>query len=338
MLVSAAGDARVPDEGLHASCGSYLRKSPLFSSSSKIHRPGSHAHARGPPGRRYQAGGSIIANGNGHGGARANSGGARENAGGARRNSGGARLNSGGARAGAGRPCTITPPSTDGLRWYVVRAVHRLGEDSQVGFRFAEAQRKAFEDSGDPIARATPTALAEFEIREAGFEILTAKLYRPAVRAHRTPAGKYVRSREERFDSLFVRYVIVRLDLADPRWHLIPAMDSVERIICGGHVVNNGVGIPIPVADRAIEWLCAKLSPEGVFYPPGYRAPRDREQPIDAGTALRLVDGPLLDRAGICEMSDGERVVMLMGWFNRDNVPTKMRQSVVEVIGEASAI
>ena len=245
--------------------------------------------------------------------------------GGARPNSGGARENSGGARAGAGRPYKVIPirMPTGRFLWYVARAVH------------------------------TQTDVAESDIWAAGFEIFSPQIFRPAVPAHRDFAGVFVHARGERFDPLFVRYVIVSLDLTDPSWREIPNMDSVERIISGGHSSNNGIGIPIAVRDAEIEGLRKELSPDGCLYPKGYRVapngryyPRHyraapdgrfyppshfkRGEPINAGTSLRIPDGPEGNSTGMCEKSDGERVVMLMNWFNRDGVPTHVKQSAVE--------
>lgn len=241
---------------------------------------------------------------------------------------GGARENSGGARIGAGRPRNIVVPFRMPLgvfRWYVVRTVHNQ------------------------------TDVADCEIWAAGFEIFSPQIFKPAVPAHRSPAGSFIRAREERFDPLFVRYIIVSLDLTDPSWREIPNMDSVERIISGGYLGNNGIGIPIAVPDASIEKLREVLSPDlcsypagygvapnGRYYPRDYRAAPDgrfyppshfkRGNPIDVGTSLRIPDGPLTDHPAICDMSDGQRVMMLMSMFNRDNVRVSVAQSAVEVI------
>jgi transcription antitermination factor NusG len=199
------------------------------------------------------------------------------------------------------------------FRWYVVRTVHNQ------------------------------TDVADCEIWAAGFEVFSPQIFKPAVPAHRSATGTYIRAREERFDPLFVRYIIVSLDLTDPSWREIPNMDSVERIISGGYLSNNGIGIPIAVPNAAIEGLRKELAPDGCLYPRGYRvAPNGRfypeahfhvrGEPIEVGTSLRMPDGPEGNNAGISEMSDGARIVMLMNWFNRDNVRTHVAQSAVEIV------
>lgn len=231
-----------------------------------------------------------------NGGLRMDSGGFGH--GGARANSGGARPNSGGARTGAGRPCkqvAATKP-LDVFRWYVVRTLH--GQ----------------------------TDAADDDIREAGYEVVTAKICRPATRARRGASGSLIRATEESFVPLFVRYIIVSLNLNDPRWRDLLECEGVERIISGGHVSNNGIGIPISVPDAAIERLRKILSADGIFYPRGYKARvDDPDEPIVAGTSLRMGE-----YTGICEWSDGQRVMMLMNMFNRDNVRTTVAQSAVE--------
>jgi transcription antitermination factor NusG len=217
---------------------------------------------------------------------------------------GGFRANAlGGLRSPpGGRPRKPMPsaPDPDVFRWYVVRAKHGR------------------------------TDAADEEIREAGFDVVTAKKCLPRTRARRSSSGSLIRAQEERFVPLFVRYVIVALNLTDPSWHVIRDMESVERIISGNHHTNNGVGIPIAVPDQAITDLRKILSPAGIWFPLGYRAPVDDDDPIGAGSGVRILDGPLADIAAVCDQSDGKRIEMLMGWFNRDNVKTTMAQSSVE--------
>jgi hypothetical protein len=240
--------------------------------------------------------------------------------GGARPNSGGARENSGGARVGAGRPfkSIVSVSPDDRFRWYVVRACH--GQ----------------------------TDVADDEIRGAGFDVVTAKIARPPTHARRSASGSLIRATEERFDPLFVRYIIVSLNLTDPFWRDVLDCEGVERIISGSHLSNHGIGIPIALRDKAIEELREILSPTGIYFPPGYkkavarfkaaasrkRASVDPDDAIDAGTPLHMThdDSPLSGIAGVCAQGDGARISMLMDWFNRPGgVPTNVARSAVEI-------
>lgn len=203
----------------------------------------------------------------------------------------------GGARLGAGRrrnvPVIQMPLDVD--RWYVVRA--KYGE----------------------------TGIADREIREAGFTVFTPTIFRPAIPSRRDASGIMRPGKPDRTDYLFVRYILTRLNLSDPSWRDVLEMPGVERIISGGHLANGGIGIPIAVPDRAIEWVRQLLNPNGCIDP---RMPHDK--PIKAGTSVRLLDGPMADHAGICEMSDGQRVVLLLNLLGRP-VRVTVAQSAVEV-------
>jgi transcription antitermination factor NusG len=202
----------------------------------------------------------------------------------------------GGARIGAGRPRNVPRAAVDVERWYVARCHHQ-----QIN-------------------------VADRAVREAGFPIFAPTIFRPARPARRDSTGAMRPTRPARVDFLLVRYLLVRLNLSDPSWRVILGCDGIERVISGGYI-DGRPGVPIAVPDSAIDWMKTLLSPDGCLYPPGHHG-----QKFDAGTILRMPDGPIADRAGVCAMSDGARVVMMMGWFNRDGVPTTVRQDSVEQV------
>jgi transcription antitermination factor NusG len=188
------------------------------------------------------------------------------------------------------------------MHWYVARAVHGQGEE------------------------------ADWEIRTAGFDVVTARIFKPATRAHRTPTGRLMPATEQSFPLLFVRYVIVRFSLAGVGWHKIPAMDSVERVICGGYI-DGRPGVPIPIPDSEIETLRKWLHSDGCLYPPGHMYARDgNRMGIEAGAAVTFLGGPLADRKAVYEMSDGKRASLVTYMFNRDDVRTSVAQSAVGVV------
>lgn len=204
----------------------------------------------------------------------------------------------GGARARAGRPRKVVRLSAtrDIFRWYVARA--RYGQ----------------------------TALADREIRQAGYTVFAPTVFKPAVPPRRDSAGVMRPGKPDRVDYLFVRYIIVSLNLSDPSWREVLACDGVERIISGGHLANGGVGIPIAVPDEAIAWVRQLLNVNGCVDPRVFR-----EKPIKVGARLRMIDGPMPDREGVCAMSDGARVMLLINLLGRP-VSIEMAQSAVEVV------
>ncbi len=190
-------------------------------------------------------------------------------------------------------------PPSDCMRWYVVLAKHGR------------------------------TEIAESEIRDAGFEVVTARRCHPATPATRSASGSLIRSRDEYFTPLLVRYLIVSLNLAERSWIQILAMDySVERIISGQ--VDGRPSMPIAVPDIEIDRLRARLSPDGVWYPPGYKPPAWLGEEIEAGTPLWIPAGPLADHPAVADVSDGQWIETVMSMFNRDNVKVTMRRSAVE--------
>jgi hypothetical protein len=217
----------------------------------------------------------------------------------------GASPGHGGARVGAGRPRKAeTPPPeppADCMRWYIV------------------------------LAKYGRTEIAESEIRDAGFEVVTARRCHPATPAMRSASGSLIRARDEYFTPLLVRYLIVSFNLAERSWLQILAMDhSVERIISGQ--VDGRPTMPIAVPDVEIALLRTVLSPDGVWYPPGYKPPAWRGEEIEAGTPLWLPTGPLADHPAVADVSDGQWIEMVMSMFNRDNVKVTTRRSAVETI------
>ena len=214
--------------------------------------------------------------------------------GGPRPNSGGARPNSGGARLGAGRPRrSPEQPMSSSARWYCVYTKHR------------------------------EELIADTEMRLADFTVFMPTIWKPPEEMRRYTNGSIRRARPARVVPMFRRYVFVQFDISEPGWPAIKDMDGVDHIFSTG----AGPGTPTPIPDLAIEWIRALLSPNGCLYPPGHH-----DTPIEVGTPLKLLDGPLLDRAAICQMSDGKRVRMLMQMFNRDNVPVTTEQSAVEAV------
>lgn len=204
----------------------------------------------------------------------------------------------GGARIGAGRPRKSSPPQIEtGIsRWYVARTGY--GQ----------------------------TALADRDMRTKGFTIFAPTIFKAATPPRRDSTGVMRPGKPDRADYLFVRYVMVRLNLSDPGWRDVLDCDGVERIISGGHLNNDGIGIPIAVPDSDIAAIRELLNEVDCLDPRVFR-----EKPIEPGTRLRVTGGALLDREGICELSDGARVVLLMQLLGRP-LRIEVAQSGVEAV------
>lgn len=206
----------------------------------------------------------------------------------------------GGARAGAGRPRKVVRLSAtrDIFRWYVARTRH--GQ----------------------------TALADREIRQAGYTVFAPTIFKPAVPPRRDSTGVMRPGKPDRVDYLFVRYVIVSLNLSDPAWRDVLHCDGVEHIISSYDGIN-AIGIPIAVPDEAVANIRGLLNANDCV--------DTRElivataKPIKPGTKVRLLEGPLIDREAICEMSDGDRFMLLINMLGRPML-IPMAQSAVEVV------
>lgn len=220
--------------------------------------------------------------------------------GGPRPNSGGARENSGGARAGAGRPRKVVKfhkPNSE-FRWYVARTFH--GQ----------------------------TALADRALREAGYTIFAPTIFKPATSPRRDSNGVMRPGKPDRVDYLFVRYIIVSLNLADPGWRdVVNPEFGVERIICGGHLSNGMIGLPIAVPDAAVDEVRELLNENDCL---DYRV--IKAKPFDVGTKVRFTEGAMLDREAVVEMSDGARVMLLLNLLGRP-IKLTVEQSAVEPVG-----
>lgn len=238
----------------------------------------------------------ITSSKSGHGGARANSGGARAN-------SGGPRENSGGPREGAGRPpkplAHLAMP-LDVDRWYCVRT--------------AFGQEKA----------------ADTAVRLDGFTVFNPSIYRKAVPARRDTAGVMRPGKLARAIPLLGRYFFVSLNLSDPYWYQIKRLPGVDRVMSGADLDAGGSPLPIAIPDIALAHIRSMLELNDCHYPDGM--PHERASEIAAGTPLRLLDGPLMDRLGVCDGSDGLQVrlaMLVMGHLVRVTVP---QSSVVEIV------
>jgi len=202
----------------------------------------------------------------------------------------------GGRRFGAGRKPVELQQPPDEPRWYCVRAL--WGQDIR----------------------------ADMAIRHAEFEVFAPTLWKPPSPARRLPNGTLRPASGPRIQPLFPRYLFARFSVADPNWRTIRGLPGVEAIL------SSTPESPTPVPEPALEAVRGLCAPNGCVYPPGWdwghHAPV--QSPLAVGCQVRVLCGPLADHAGVCRMSDGRRVELLLQMLGRE-VAVRVNQCDVEV-------
>lgn len=214
---------------------------------------------------------------------------------------GGARANSGGYRPGSGRKPNIivTPEPThfsrdlyNAVRWYCIRTL--LNED----------------------------ITADIQTRIAGFEVFAPMVWKPPTPTKRDRNGVVHPGLPARIEPMFRSYFFTRFRRSDPEWPKIRGLPGVRTIL------SSADGSPIPVPDLVIEAIRAPLHANGCDY--GLQTPA-KIKPLDKGAKVRVTSGPMADFVGLCQMSDGKRLEVLMHYMGGDRI-FKMEQSDVEVV------
>lgn len=104
---------------------------------------------------------------------------------------------------------------------------------------------------------------------------------------------------------LFRSYLFVALD---------PTVDAVSRAWYSEgvrQVISSANNRPIPLPHGFVESLQARgRAGDGVI---DERSNAPAFQPVCEGDGLRVLHGPFVDQVGICRMSDGERIKVLLG-------------------------
>lgn len=202
----------------------------------------------------------------------------------------------GGRRPGAGRKPTPIPQRPDEPRWYCVRTL--WGQDIH----------------------------ADIAIRQSGFEVFAPTIWKPPSPARRLANGAMRPAREARIQPLFPRYLFARFSVTEPGWRAIRGLPGVEAIL------SSTPESPTPVPETALGAVRSLCAPNGCVYPPGWDFGRvdPVQRPLESGCHVRVLCGPLADHVGICQMSDGKRVELLLEILGRP-VRAKINQVDVEV-------
>lgn len=206
----------------------------------------------------------------------------------------------GGYRPGAGRKPKVERMPDDTERWYCVRTF--IGQD----------------------------LTADIATRVAGYEVFAPTLWKPPTLTTRDRNGIVRPALPARIVPLFLSYFFSKFRRADAHWTEILHLPGVRNII------SSTPGHPIAVPDHVIDAIRAPLHPNGCDY--RLQSPA-KAAPIAKGVRVRVTSGPMADAMeqdliGICEMSDGKRVKVLLQIMGRA-VSVSMAQSVVEVMPNA---
>jgi transcription antitermination factor NusG len=206
----------------------------------------------------------------------------------------------GGYRPGAGRKPRVEPMPDDTERWYCIRTF--IGQD----------------------------LTADIATRVAGYQVFAPTVWKPPTITTRDRNGIVRPALPARIVPLFLCYFFTKFRRADARWTEILHLPGVRNIL------SSTPGHPIAVPDHVIDAIRLPLHPNGCDY--RLQSPV-RAAPIAKDARVRVMSGPMADAmadalVGICHMSDGKRVKVLLQIMGRA-VSVNMAQSAVEVMPDA---
>ena len=102
---------------------------------------------------------------------------------------------------------------------------------------------------------------------------------------------------------LFSRYLFVAFDVHRDPWRVISSTYGVRRLFSADEQT------PLSVPEQTIESLMAQVA-EG--------AANAHSDPIHHGCAVRIINGALASRQGICQFNEKGRVGLLVMFMNRE--------------------
>lgn len=133
---------------------------------------------------------------------------------------------------------------------------------------------------------------------------------------------RYSRRPDPVLKPLFPAYMFIPFDRSQQRWSPIALTRGVKRIF------GSRPDAPTPVPVGVVEALIARSGPDGYI---DDAKPADGLPEIEVGASIRINEGPMTSFEGVCEMSDGDRVRVLLNLFGR-SVPVTLDRSAVEVV------
>jgi transcriptional antiterminator NusG len=128
--------------------------------------------------------------------------------------------------------------------------------------------------------------------------------------------GKKVAS-ERKF---FPGYVLVKMELTDPTWHMVKNTPKVTGFLGGG-----GKGRPVPITEKEAEAIFAQVR-EGIDHPKSHIS-------FEIGEQVKIVEGPFESFVGLVEGVDDEksRVKVSVSIFGRAT-PVDLEYNQVEKV------
>lgn len=118
----------------------------------------------------------------------------------------------------------------------------------------------------------------------------------------------------------FPGYVLVKMELSDPTWHLVKNVPKVTGFLGGG-----GKGKPQPISDAEAERIFQQVK-EGVEHP-------RHTITFEVGESVKVIDGPFESFVGVVEGVDEEkeRVKVSVSIFGRAT-PVELEFTQVEKV------
>jgi transcription termination/antitermination protein NusG len=128
--------------------------------------------------------------------------------------------------------------------------------------------------------------------------------------------GKKVQA-ERKF---FPGYVMVKMELTDPTWHMVKNTPKVT-----GFLGHGGKGKPVPITEKEAEAIFAQVR-EGIDHPKS-------TMHFEVGENVKIIDGPFDTFTGLIESVDEEkqRVKVSVSIFGRPT-PVDLEYSQVEKV------
>jgi transcription termination/antitermination protein NusG len=118
----------------------------------------------------------------------------------------------------------------------------------------------------------------------------------------------------------FPGYVMVKMELTDPTWHMVKNTPKVT-----GFLGHGGKGKPVPITEKEAEAIFAQVR-EGIDHPKS-------TMHFEAGENVKIIDGPFDSFVGLVESVDDEkhRIKVSVSIFGRPT-PVDLEFSQVEKV------